>query len=149
MTRIPFDPNHPILLFDCEIEFKTKHTLTMALDSGASCILISEAAAIEIGFDIERIERNTTFGNASQSHLVPKVRLKSFSLGNAKVEDIEALCYTIPEEHGIDGVIGLNFLRHFKVILDFQKGILTLERYLTQAARRNLSPDLRKTARTS
>jgi len=36
-------------------------------------------------------------------------------------------CYTLPEEHGIDGVIGLNFLRHFKrFAVDFEQTLLTL-----------------------
>jgi len=50
-------------------------------------------------------------------------------LPGAEEANIEALCYTIPEEHGIDGVIGLNYLRRFrKIILDFENGVLTLER---------------------
>lgn len=56
------------------------------------------------------------------------VALRSFSLADTKIENMEALCYTLPEEHGIDGVIGLNFLRHFKVTLDFGDGILYIER---------------------
>ena len=68
-----------------------------------------------------------SFGDASTSHLVPKVTLKSISLADAKIDDLEVLCYTIREEHGIDGVIGLNFLRHFKITLDFGQGILVLE----------------------
>ena len=56
------------------------------------------------------------------------VVLKSLSLADARVENVEALCYTIPEEYGIDGVIGLNFLRHFNIGLDFKQGVLTLNR---------------------
>jgi hypothetical protein len=50
----------------------------------------------------------------------------SFSLADAKIDNLDALVYTIPEEHGIDGVIGLNFLRQFNIGLDFKQGILTL-----------------------
>jgi hypothetical protein len=59
---------------------------------------------------------------------VPKVTLKSLSLETARQENVEALAYTLPEEYGIDGVIGLNFLRRFKrVTLDFEQGVITLE----------------------
>jgi len=37
--------------------------------------------------------------------------------------------YTIPEEYGIDGVIGLNFMRQFNIELDFKRGALTLNRF--------------------
>jgi len=49
---------------------------------------------------------------ALNSRIVPKLTLKSLSLVDARVEDIQVLCYTLPEEYGFDGVIGLNFLRH-------------------------------------
>gem|GEM_PF-6236526 len=69
------------------------------------------------------------FGDASKTHLVPKVLLKSFSLADAKIDNLEALSYTIPEEYGIDGVVGLNFLRQFNISLDFERGMLTLNRF--------------------
>ncbi len=129
MSQINFDPLAPILLFQCRIEYLSVLALSMALDTGASSIIIPEKAASKIGFDLDEIGKKTTFSDASTSHFVPVVTLKSFSLADARVEDIEVLCYTIPEEHGIDGVIGLNFLRHFKVALDFQSGTLTLEQF--------------------
>jgi predicted aspartyl protease len=128
MTKLPFDSNAPLLVFPCHIEYQRIGEVWLALDTGASTTIICEGALIAIGYSLEAISEFATFGDASQSHLVPKVILKSFSLASAKVDDIEALCYTIPEEYGVDGVIGLNFLRHFNVKLDFEHGILTLNR---------------------
>jgi len=128
MSRIPFDPNAPILLFECVLEFKSRHIFIMALDSGSSYTIISEAAATQVGYGLSKISEYVSFSNASQSHLVPKVTLNSFSLADAKIDNLDVLIYTLPEEHGIDGVIGLNFLRHFNIGLDFEYGILTLDR---------------------
>ncbi len=128
MSRIPFDPNAPILLFECVLEFKSRHIFIMALDSGSSYTIISEAAATQVGYDLSKISEYVSFSNASQSHLVPKVTLNSFRLADAKIDNLDVLIYTLPEEHGIDGVIGLNFLRHFNIGLDFEYGILTLGR---------------------
>jgi len=129
MSRIPFDPSAPILPFECSVEFKTRHTFTMVLGTGASYTIISQAAAIEVGFDLGQITETISFGDASQTHMATKVTLKSFSLADAKVDNLDALIYTIPEEYGVDGVIGLNFLRHFNITLDFEQGTLTLERF--------------------
>jgi len=126
MSRIPFDPNAPISLFECGLEFKSRHIFIMALDTGSSYTIISEAAATQVGYDLSKISEYVSFSNASQSHLVPKVTLNSFSLADAKIDNLDVLIYTLPEEHGIDGVIGLNFLRHFNIGLDFEHGILTL-----------------------
>lgn len=128
MTQIPFDPNANILIFRCRVEYESIITLYLALDTGASNVIISREASVNLGYNLELTPEQATISNASTSHLVPVVTLKSFRLADATVKNIQALCYTIPEELGIDGVIGLNFLRHFNVNLDFEKGILTLNR---------------------
>lgn len=117
MTQLSFDPNASLLVFPCEVEYRRCMHLDLALDTGASTIIISLRAAREIGYEPSQMFDLVSFSNASRAHLAPKVILKSFSLANARVDEVEALCYTIPEEHGIDGVIGLNFLRHFRVDL--------------------------------
>lgn len=129
MSQIPFDPNAPILLFECVLEFKSQHICIMAVDTGSSYTIISEAAAIQVGFDLSQVAESATFSDASTTHLVPKVTLKSFTLADAKVDNLDVLCYSLPEEHGIDGVIGLNFLRHFRITLEFEQGILILDRF--------------------
>ena len=129
MISFPFDPISNLLVFTCEVEYIDIAIINMALDTGASTTIIRESILKRIGYNIDEITEKTTFGDASTSHIVPMVTLKSFSLADAKIENVEALCYTLPEEHGIDGVIGLNFLRHFKVTLDFGNGILYLERF--------------------
>ncbi len=70
-----------------------------------------------------------SFGDASQSHLVPYVMLDSFGIAGAEEPNVECLAYTLPAEYGIDGLIGLNYLRRFKhVNLDLDAGVLTLEK---------------------
>ena len=129
MIELHFNPNAPLLIFPCTIEYHNIRRVWLALDTGASTTVIRENALRDIGYAPELLREFVSFGDASQSHLVPKVTLKSLSLADAKVENIEVLCYTIPEEHGIHGVIGLNFLHHFNIGLDFEQGMLTLERF--------------------
>ena len=129
MTELHFDPNAPLLIFPCAIEYEDITRVWLALDTGASTTIIRESALRDIGYPLEATTEFASFGNASKSHLVPKVTLKSLSMADAKAENIEVLCYTIPEEYGIHGVIGLNFLRHFNISLDFERGMLTLNRF--------------------
>lgn len=128
MTQLRFDPKAGLLVFLCTIEYQDIRTILLALDTGSSFTIIRESALRSIGYSLESINEFVTFGDASQTHLVPKVTLKSLSLGDAKIGHIEALAYTMPEEYGIHGIIGLNFLRHFKLSLEFEQGILTLSR---------------------
>jgi len=129
MTELPFNPGASLLVFPCAIEYQDIRTVWLALDTGASLTVIRESALSAIGYSFKAARDLATFGDASQTHIVPKVTLKSLSLADARVENIEALCYTLPEEYGIDGLIGLNFLRQFNIGLDFGQGILTLNHF--------------------
>jgi len=44
-----------------------------------------------------------------------------------KVENCEMLIHDLPETSRVDGLIGLNFLKHCKLTIDFTKGILELK----------------------
>jgi hypothetical protein len=43
-----------------------------------------------------------------------------------KVAALDVLCHDLPAESGIDGLLGLNFLRHFRLTIRFRKGIVEL-----------------------
>ena len=134
MTQLPFPPQTPLIVFPCQIEYRRRIFINVAIDTGTSITIISEKAATEVGFDLTKLAEQTSFSDASQTHIVPLITLKSLCLGRATIENLQALCYTLPAEHGIDGVIGLNFLRPWpgrqfkRVILDFEQGLLILEK---------------------
>ena len=117
-----------ILIFRCRVEYKRIRQARLALDTGASLVALSRDILEGIGFSLDTVTDYESFGNASQSHTVRKVTLTALSIDNARLEDVEALCYTLPASYGIDCVIGFNFLRRFrKVLLDFERGLLVLE----------------------
>jgi hypothetical protein len=45
-----------------------------------------------------------------------------------KVANMEVLCHDIPPESGVDGLLGLSFLKHFKLTIRFRKGIIDLNK---------------------
>ncbi|MGQ9627405.1 MAG: hypothetical protein ACUVV0_10945 [Anaerolineae bacterium] len=55
--------------------------------------------------------------------VVPLVRLYTETVHNLTV-----LCVPLPSQAGVMGTLGLNFLRHFKVTLDFGEGLASFER---------------------
>ena len=128
MNPISYIDDQTFLIFECFIEHKNSHRSWLALDTGSTLTIISSEVLLKIGFLKNEMKDLVTFGDASQDHIVPRVVVPSFSMGEATVTDLEVLAYTLPEEHGIDGVIGLNFMRSFnRVILDFQHSVLHLE----------------------
>jgi clan AA aspartic protease (TIGR02281 family) len=88
----------------------------LVVDSGASFILINQQTAKDLGVTIDE---NTPFipgATVSGVILTPLVTLKSVKVGNAEVENVEAIVYNMPG--GQDGLLGNSFLNKFKVVLD-------------------------------
>lgn len=118
-----------LLLFQCAIEHKSIHRIWLALDTGASTTMVSPEVLQKIGFQPEEMQTLATFGDASRDHIVPQMSIPSFRIGDVTVKELEALSYALPEAHDIDGVLGRNFLRHFKrFTVDFKQSVLVLEK---------------------
>ena len=101
----------------------------MALDTGASTTLITPEAAMMIGFDLNnpslRKEKITT---ASQSEQAVKLVLPRLIFYQETLINHPAVCNPLPRELGVSGLLGLNFMREFKITLDFISGSITFER---------------------
>lgn len=128
MTEIPFDLSEPLIICTCKVAYKKTAIVNFAIDTGASRTLLNEDVIQEIGINLSSVSETDSFSDATTDHIVPVIKLKSISLGDSSVKNMETLVYNLPEEFHIDGILGLNFLRHFKVCLNFEKGVLTLEK---------------------
>ncbi len=43
------------------------------------------------------------------------------------VEDVEVLCHDLPPEARVDGLLGLNFLRHFNIAIRLKEGVIEID----------------------
>ena len=107
--------------------------LNFIIDTGATVSVLSERAA-ELDQAIEFIQqdRMRVFGAAGVADnvkiaLLPKVVVGSYSREriNAAVLDLEPINETAGFQQS--GILGGNFLRHFRVIFDFQRAIVRFE----------------------
>jgi clan AA aspartic protease (TIGR02281 family) len=99
----------------------------MILDTGARYTSFSWDTLKDIGYDpaisTERIPIITANGLIE----VPLLKVKRMSWGNISVEDILVISHNIPQLIGIDGLLGLSFLQHFELFLNFKKGYLEIK----------------------
>jgi clan AA aspartic protease (TIGR02281 family) len=94
------------------------------VDTGASFTVISREAAKELGITIDE---NTPFipvATASSIIFNPLVTLRSVRVGEAQVENVDALVHNLPGDSA--GLLGNSFLSKFKVVLDSVNGKMTL-----------------------
>ncbi len=96
----------------------------LIVDSGSSFILISPQTAKELGIIVDESTPFIPSSTVSGMILTPLVTLKSVKVGNAAVENVEAVIYSMPS--GQDGLLGNSFLNKFKVVLDSINSKMTL-----------------------
>jgi predicted aspartyl protease len=130
MSQHPFNPRASVLTFNCVARRGNLFVnLWMALDTGATWVMVAEQALQTLGYDLAHVATTVPFGDASLSHTAPLVILNAFGIAGAEEPDLECLAYTLPAAYGLDGVIGLNYMRRFRrVTLDFDGAMLLLER---------------------
>ncbi|OHB79351.1 MAG: hypothetical protein A2V98_10035 [Planctomycetes bacterium RBG_16_64_12] len=98
----------------------------LALDTGATRTLINASLLVAVGYDpaasLERAEVTTGSG-VEFAALISVSRI--VALGR-ELSDLPVLAHTLPPSAGVDGVLGLDFLRGQLLTIDFVNGRLTL-----------------------
>jgi clan AA aspartic protease, TIGR02281 family len=127
MTVYKIDPDAPVVTVYAEIEGEIIARPKMAIDTGATYVLIPWEIAEVLGFQPELSRERIRIITASGLEKAPLITLKSISVMAKKSKDIRAVVHDLPPESYVDGLLGLSFLRRFKICLDFQKGIFEIE----------------------
>ncbi len=125
-TTLPFKLVGHLIIVQASVDGSAPNC-TFVLDTGSITALTSRFAA-RLGLPMEgQCRARGVTGAADQVCLT---RLKSLSLGGFKAQDVSAVVFDphFRQRAGIriDGFIGSNFLRFFKVEIDYHRKLLTL-----------------------
>jgi len=100
--------------------------LKLILDTGATNSLIRDAALAAVGYDPDASPARTIVTTGSGLVSVPIILLNRFSALGVHRLGFPVLCHTLPVGAGVDGLLGLDFLRGTEVPLDFRLGRIEL-----------------------
>jgi len=128
MTTLRFNPRLNLIVLNVGLKYQVRHTVRMALDTASTFSALAPDAATRIGFDLSQAEGQQTIATASQTLTVPQITVPAVTLGTETIRDLLFLVMPLPLPLGVKGLLGLNFMRYFKVALDFEQGLLSLER---------------------
>ena len=124
-------------------------TVNFIIDTAASITVVSEKLSQEEQLlDLLQPSRMRVFGAAGVTEDVKLLQLPRLSLGLTKLERINAAVLDmepVNETAGFtqSGILGGNFLRHFRVYFDFARGAMRLEalNQKSKSATENINPE--------
>jgi hypothetical protein len=130
VTRVPFAARTPLPLVPVEVNGVPAHFL---LDTGAGEAMLDAAFALEAGV-AARGQEVGTFAGGKTAH-VRYGRLSNLRLGDAvlaelpvQIAPLRSLFEPFFADHAVQGIVGIDVLRHFLPTLDYPAGTLVLRR---------------------
>jgi hypothetical protein len=129
----PFDPAQGLVVVRAELWGPAgSAVLRLALDTGATGTLVNVGLLVAVGYDPALSQDRVQVTTGSGVEFVPCIKLdKIRSLGQDRI-GFPVLGHTLPPSAGIDGLLGLDFLRSQRLTLDFRIGQVTLSRRVSR-----------------
>lgn len=122
------DPACPVILVETLLRGPMgEGRFRLVLDTGATFTIISSYAATILGYDPDTASEKQQITTASGVEHVPRIMVEELQALGQERPGFPVLCHTLPPSARVDGLLGLDFLRGRRLVLDFRKGLLSLE----------------------
>jgi clan AA aspartic protease (TIGR02281 family) len=115
-------------LVSVPVTINGRSTFLFLLDTGASNTILSSTTANRLGIPKGR---NMTMLTASGGLAVSVRTLESLEVADARLTDIEIAVADVPlmQKLHVDGILGSDYLRRFKVTIDYDNEIVEIQPY--------------------
>jgi len=125
--HISFDSRQGLIIVRAELWGPTgSGVIRLALDTGATSTVVNVGMLVAIGYDPALAADRVQVTTGSGIEFAPRVIVeKIVALGHAR-PDFPVLGHTLPPSAGVDGLLGLDFLRGQNLAVDFRAGHVTL-----------------------
>jgi predicted aspartyl protease len=123
---VPFNSSRGLIIVRTIMEGPSgRYTLRLALDTGATRTLISVLLLQAAGYNPAQFPTRqiTSTSGGGMANVVPVTKLTA--LGH-DMRNATVLAHNLPPSLGIDGLLGLDFLRHKILSVDFRAGQISL-----------------------
>jgi predicted aspartyl protease len=102
--------------------------VSLAVDTGSAHTVIAEGIIDDLGYSPRQGEAIATVRTAVGKEQGYLLRVSRFWALGFSVSDFRLHVFDLPDGFGIDGVVGLSFLRQFNIELRLAEGRLVLDR---------------------
>jgi len=125
--KLPLERDSSIVTLEVDLFGpKDAHRVNMALDTGATFVMIPWDVAERLGYDPATSATRVAITTASTIEKAPLITLERIRVLGVEAEKVEVVVHDLPPKSRVDGLLGLSFLRNFNLHLLFRDGVLEL-----------------------
>jgi len=127
MSRFIFSKKSQSIIVPVRIDGPKKvRYARMILDTGATYTMICPEILIEAGYDLAFPNRKLAITTASSIEYTPFYMIEKITALGKECPNIEVASHSLPQRVPADGLLGLNFLRKYKLTIHVNEGYLEL-----------------------
>lgn len=124
---VPFDAQQGLIIVRAAVEGPAgTAVLRLALDTGATGTLINVGMLVALGYDPALVSERIQVTTGSSVEFVPRITLSKMAALGQERTHFPVLCHTLPPSAGLDGLLGLDFVRGQTLTIDFRSGAIKL-----------------------
>jgi predicted aspartyl protease len=125
---IPFDPREGLIIVPAELWGPSGSVvLRLALDTGATSTVVNVGMLVAIGYDPALAPDRVQVTTGSGVEFAPRITLQQITALEQQRTDFAVLGHTLPPSAGVDGLLGLDYVRGLRLTVDLRSGLALLE----------------------
>lgn len=129
MRSFRFDPGSDLIRVEAVVAGLTRRLkIRMALDTGSTETLLMPHVIELVGYGDQNAIRRTVIRGPLGSEPGYLLRVHRFTALGFSMPDFTVHAHALPPDHGIDGLLGLSFLRHFNYEIRSPAGVINIDR---------------------
>ena len=125
--KIEIDRKASLIVIPVNLVGKSaKYIVNMALDTGATFVMIPIDVAERLGYDPTISDERISITTSSTVEKVPLITLDEMDVLGLSLKNVKVAVHDLPPKSRVDGFLGLSYLSHFNMKLMFKDGYLEL-----------------------
>jgi predicted aspartyl protease len=124
--KITFDPKRGLVVVPTRLYGRGRDAIVrLALDTGATSSMINWDVAVLLGYDPASEKERIQVTTGSGVEFAPRIVVKQMEIPGRHLENFPVLCHTLPPSATVDGLLGLDFFRGVRLVIDLQAGAIS------------------------
>jgi predicted aspartyl protease len=126
--RFRFDPSGGLIVVPTRFWGPRGNAVArLALDTGAVGTVVNGATLKLIGYDPATAPERVQMTTGSGVEFVPRLAIDRLAALGLERRKFSVTCHTLPPTATVDGVLGLDFFRRLRLVVDFRRGEVVVE----------------------